>query len=88
VAENIEVLNFVYLDQNGSVLPTPVSPGDLPKIRSIEITLVARTEKRDKSYRNTAQFRNQHDALIYIAPGDGYRRQSLTATVQCRNVGL
>ena len=87
-AENIEVLNFVYLDENGAVLATPVSSSDRSRIRSIEITLVARTEKRDKDYTNKTVFRNQRGTLIYTAPGDGYRRLSLSFTIYCRNMGL
>lgn len=86
-ADDIEVLNLVYLDENGNVLPTPVSADDLSKIRSIEITLVARAEKRDKDYTSKTEIRNTRGTLAYTAPGDGYRRHGLSFTIQCRNMG-
>jgi type IV pilus assembly protein PilW len=87
-ADDIEALNFVYLDDDGNVIPAPVSAGDLSKIRSIEITLVARAEKRDKDYTSTTEIRNMRGTLIHAAPGDGYRRHGLSFTIQCRNMGL
>jgi type IV pilus assembly protein PilW len=88
VSENIEVLNFVYIGSGGAVLSAPVQAADILKIRSIEITMVARTEKPDKSFTNSTSFENQRGTIIFVAPGDGFRRRSLSITVQCRNMGL
>ena len=38
VADNIEALNFVYLDPDGA----PFTPGNLDDIRSIQVTIIAR----------------------------------------------
>jgi type IV pilus assembly protein PilW len=97
IAENIEAINFVYLDGNGAVITTPVA--DLSQIRSIEITMVARTTRKDKEYTNNTAYRNQSHPpdpnppgitgiTIRPAPGDNYRRRLLTTTVNCRNMGL
>jgi type IV pilus assembly protein PilW len=99
IAENIEAINFVYLDGNGVVIPTPVAASDLENIRSVEITMVARTSRRDKEYTNNTAYRNQSHPpdpdppgitgiTIRPAPGDNYRRRLLTTTVNCRNMGL
>ena len=45
VAENIDSLNFVYLDSNGNVTT------DLLRIRSVQITVVAKTDKADRQKR-------------------------------------
>ena len=45
VAENIDSLNFVYLDSNGNVTT------DLLRIRSVQITVVAKTDQADRQKR-------------------------------------
>ncbi len=81
-AEHIDALNFVYLDGNGAVT------GALDDIRSIQITVVARTGRPIRGYTNSVTYRNQQGDAIYTAPGDRYRRNVLTAQVKCRNLGL
>ena len=84
VAENIDALDFVYLDANGN--PT----GTLSEIRSIQITLVARTGRGDHGYTNTEAYYNQRDSVNPILPAqnDNFRRRLLTAQIKCRNLGL
>ena len=83
VAENIDALNFVYFDASGV---TP--PATLADIRSIQITLVARTGRGDPGYTNNTAYRNKQGAVICTAPGDNFRRKSLTCEIRCRNLGL
>lgn len=78
-AENIDALNFVYLDENG----TPTST--LSDIRSVQITLLARTGTGDPGYRNKSTYRNQLGTLIYAA-NDNFRRKLLTTNIKCRNL--
>jgi type IV pilus assembly protein PilW len=78
-AENMDGLNFVYLDENGT--PTSV----LSEIRSIEVTLLARTARGDPGYRNNTIYANQRGAVMYAA-NDNFRRQMLTANIKCRNM--
>lgn len=90
VAENIEALDFVYLDEDGNSLATPVAnPED---IRSIQIALVARSGENVPvhfiKYADTRVYRNQQDQVILPAQNDNFRRILLTAEVKCRNLGL
>lgn len=82
VAENIDALNFVYLDQDGNATTT------LSQIRSIQISMVVRSDRVDQKYINNTVYRNQQGTVIYTAPGDSYRRDLLTAQIKCRNLGL
>jgi type IV pilus assembly protein PilW len=86
LAENIDALNFVYLDENGTVLATPVAT--LGNIRSVQIAIVARTDRRDPGYTNNATYQNFQGTTIYTAPGDNFRRKFLRAEIECRNLGF
>jgi type IV pilus assembly protein PilW len=91
LAKDIEILNLVYLDEDNEVLNPnlgDVSNLELEKIRSVQITMVARTEKPDPEYLNTNAYRNQQDEVILPAQNDHYRRRTLTTTIRCRNMGL
>ena len=57
IAENMDALDFVYLDEDGTVLATPVA--NLEDIRSVQITIVAKTGRGDTGYTNTAAYANQ-----------------------------
>lgn len=78
-AQNMDGLNFVYLDENGT--PTSV----LSEIRSVEVTLLARTARGAPGYRNNTIYANQRGAVIYAA-NDNFRRQILTTNIKCRNM--
>jgi len=82
VAENIDALDFVYLDANGATTAT------LANIRSVQITLVARTGRGDPGYTNNTVYRNQQNTIILPAQNDNLRRKLLTVEVKCRNLGL
>jgi type IV pilus assembly protein PilW len=89
VVDNIEVMNFVYLDNDGTVIPTPVTGDDLARIRAIQITLIAKTDKPDKDFTDNKTYRNQQNTVIFTPPvGDHYRRRLLSTTVEFRNLGL
>ena len=104
VAENIDVLDFVYLgpiaflsdlidnDVDGvvdeadeNVLPFPIN---IPDIRTVQVTIVARANRRDRSYVNTQVYRNQQGAIILPVPNDNFRRTVLSMEVKCRNLGI
>jgi type IV pilus assembly protein PilW len=82
VAENIDALDFVYLDSNGAATAT------ISDIRSVQITMVARTGRGDPGYTNNTSYQNQQGTTVYIALNDNFRRKLLTAEVKCRNLGL
>ena len=85
-ALNIDALNFVYLDNAGN------TTSDLPSIRSVQITLVARSgdavpalmRKRTDS----TIYANQQGTIILPAQNDNFRRIRLTTAVKVRNMGL
>jgi len=86
VALNIDALNFVYLDNAGD------TTSDLEAIRSVQITLVARSGDvvpvLMRKHTDNTIYRNQQDDLILPAQNDNFRRIRLTATVKVRNLGL
>jgi type IV pilus assembly protein PilW len=93
VAENIEVLDFVYLDENSNVLgPTPLSAANRDAIRSIQITLIARSGANVPvlmmKQTDHHTYTNQQGDILLADPDDNFRRIVLTADVQCRNLGL
>jgi len=82
VAEYVDALNFVYLDASGSVTTT------IPNIRSVEVTLVIRSEREDTNYVDTVEYRNNQGDVILPAQNDHYRRRAATMQIKCRNLGL
>lgn len=104
IIENVDALNFVYLDKKGMPLAVPadgVNVATTPEvarrreIRSVEISLVVRTTNEDYSYRDMHAYRNLQDSngnglpdLILAPSGDNFKRRLITTTVQCRNLGL
>jgi type IV pilus assembly protein PilW len=82
VAENIDAVNFVYLDGSGNVTAI------LSDVRSVQITAVARTGRGDPGYTNTDSYTNQQGAEILAAQNDSFRRRLLSMSVICRNLGL
>ncbi len=69
VAENIVTLAFAYTLADET---TTATPADLSQIRSIDVSLTARTATPDP----------QH------ATNSGYRTKTLTTTIQVRNLGF
>ncbi len=89
VSENIDALNFVYLGANGVPLADPVPLNSLTDIRSVEVTIVARTGRADPGYTDTNDYRNKQGNIIFTpAAGDNFRRKVLTTQIKCRNLGL
>ena len=85
-AEDIDALNFVYLNQAAHVMTMPIASAD---IRSIQISIVAKTSQPSRGYVNKTVYQNQQEQTIFIPlSGDQHRRRLLTAEVKCRNLGL
>jgi len=82
VAENIDVINFVYLDRDGN--PT----ASLSRIRTVQITIVARTGRNIRGYTDNNTYTNLQGATIFGPAGDNVRRIRLATNVKCRNLGL
>lgn len=95
VAKNIEVLNFVYLNNNGvavngtaSSMVYPVDDSLLSEIKKIQLTIVVRSSTERRDYVNSLIYLNAQGQEILSAQNDGYDRTLLTKTIHCRNLGL
>ena len=91
VADNIEGVNFVYLDGDGNPLD-PTTATNLPLIRSVQLTILARTGRTTEDFTNTMTYTNQWSEgdtyyWSFDAPSDHYRRRLMTTTILCRNMG-
>ena len=86
IAENIDALDFVYLDSNSAVLAAPVA--NLSDIRAVQITVVARTEQGDSDHSNSVEYKNKQGTTILTAQNDSFRRIMMTTHIKCRNLGL
>ena len=88
LARNVDVLNFVYIDDTGTVIPVPVA--DTRDIRTIQVTIVARAGTESGgfmySFTNNDAYNNQQGTEILPAQGDAFRRLRLTTTIACRNM--
>ena len=82
VAENIDALDFVYLDENGNPTAT------LTDIRSVEITIVARTGRALRATKNNNLYYNQQGTQILGAQNDNFSRKSMTTFIKGRNLGI
>jgi len=93
VAQNIDALDFVYL--TGASPPVLLNPngGDVPagsenQIRSVEITIVARTGRALLPSIDNNTYLNQQGTQILAPPNDNLSRRRLTTVIKCRNLGL
>ena len=87
IAENIDALDFVYLDSSSTVLATPVV-ANLSNIRTVQVTVVARTGQIDNDYTNSLEYKNKQGTTILTAQNDSYRRIMMTTHIKCRNLGI
>lgn len=90
LALNIDALNFVYLDEDGTVLATPVA--DATQIRTIQVALVARSSATASNFlsghTDTQSYTNEQGDEILPPQNDTFRRIRSTMEVKCRNIGL
>lgn len=97
---NLDALDFVYLDEDGNDLDpdttpidpatgrTPLTAAQMADIRVVEVTMVVRTTNEDYRYTNSENYTNLQGNVVFIGPGDNYRRRAFTRQVQIRNMGL
>ncbi len=86
VAENIEVVNFEYLDPAGDVLSQPVT--DLTEINQVQVTIIARAGTPTGGFKNNRTYYNPQGETIFKAPGDSFLRGIVSKTINCRNLRL
>jgi type IV pilus assembly protein PilW len=90
MAQNIDAIDFVYLDGEGNRLDDGGGSvvASIDQIRSVQITLVARTGRGDLGYRDSDSYANQQGDIILGVQNDNLRRRLLTTEVCCRNLGI
>ena len=95
VAQNIDAIDFVYLDGSSPphVLNDPLLGGDVPpgriyQIRSVEITIVARTTSPLLPSTNRRAYFNQRGTKILPPQNDNVARRRLSTWIKCRNLGI
>jgi len=92
IAQNIDALDFVYLDEDGARIggaADDLDPNDLADIRSIQVTVLARSDVPGFMYRHTdtQTYRNPEgeDLVDPNPPNDNVRRILLSTEVRLRN---
>ena len=92
VARNIDAIDFVYLNAAGTPLNSGGGGVNLPlysQIRSVEITVVARTDDPLLyGTTNNNPYVNQRGFQILPPQADNFSRRRLTTLIHCRNLGL
>ena len=96
VAQNIDAIDFVYFDGADPPVrlnpfsggPTNVSATNYDNIRSVEITIVARTDDPLLSSSTSRTYVNQQGDTIWVSPNDNVSRRRLTVSLRFRNLGL
>ncbi len=96
VAQNIDALNFDYFDT--SVIPVnrlintatwQVPAADIPDIRSIRVSIVARAgatiPARFNRITDVTVYRNRSGDFLFGPTGDFFRRMQVTTEIDCRN---
>jgi type IV pilus assembly protein PilW len=81
IAENIENIEFIYLDATG--LPTAV----LNNICTIQISILARSARPDQDFVNSKNYTTA-SGTPWGPYNDNYRRRLRVTQVRCRNMGL
>ncbi len=84
VAEFIDALNFVYLDNTGSVTNDPLA------VKSVQVTIVGRSSGvvPVMFFRQTDNqtYQNQQGQTILPPRNDQFRRMIVTSDIKCRNL--
>jgi len=95
IAENIEVLNFVYVDEDGNQLDDDGAGNvvaSIEDIRQIIVTLIARSERSDPEFTNNQSYGitlpDGSSQVLLAAPNDNFRRRLLSITITPRNLGV
>lgn len=95
ILDNVDALNFVYLDRAGNVMGAPVLGLARNDIRQVQVTIVARYGLSQRGMlranTDTTVYRNQQPGnagIILPAPNDTFRRLRMTTTITCRNLGI
>jgi type IV pilus assembly protein PilW len=84
IAENVDAVNFVYLDRDGNPTNAPTD------VRSIQVTMVVRSGDSVPAYMirhvDDNVYTNQQGDVILGQQNDNFRRMRLTSEINCRNL--
>ncbi len=82
--DNVEKLEFYFTMEDGT---QTTAPADLKAIRSVTISLIARSASSGGKFvdNKTYQFAS---GANWTPTKKNYRRQFFTSTIQCRNIGI
>nr|WP_321400260.1 prepilin-type N-terminal cleavage/methylation domain-containing protein [uncultured Desulfobacter sp.] len=81
IAENIENLEFRYLDSDG------VDTTDVNDIKAVQISLLARVGKSDRNFDNSKTYTSASGA-VWGPYNDGFRRRFQIITIYLRNTEI
>jgi type IV pilus assembly protein PilW len=87
LVEDIQEVEFLYILEDGTEVTTP-SAAQLPLIRSVQVSILARTAVDDPDYTDTKSYTPASGTVTWGPFNDRRRRQLLMQTVQYRNIGL
>lgn len=84
-----DVLDFVYLDEDGNVLPAPV--GNTADITAIQVSIVIRSADAAnpgflRAHTDNTSYVNLQGTEILPPQNDTFRRFQLSGTIDCRNL--
>jgi len=83
IAENIQAVEFLYLNSNGIVTAT------LSAIRSVQVSILAASPKTDTGFTHSARYQLPAPSGQTWGPyNDNHRRRLMTLRIRCRNLGL
>ncbi|MCX8043351.1 MAG: prepilin-type N-terminal cleavage/methylation domain-containing protein [Desulfobacterota bacterium] len=94
VAENIDALEFVYHFADGSTATQCATISDFENVRSIDVSILARTGSFISGYRDAKKYypasnpEKSETGTVWGPFNDGYQRRLLIANIKCRNMGL
>lgn len=93
IAENIQAIEFLYLDEDGNLLAyTDIDEAgeqnERDGIRSVRISLLARSGQRDGKYINSNVYTSASGSQFGSPFNDNFRRRFFVTTVHFRNMGI
>ncbi|MDY0190196.1 MAG: prepilin-type N-terminal cleavage/methylation domain-containing protein [Desulfuromonas sp.] len=86
IAEHINNLEFIYLDADGERIADTSTAGGRRNIRSVQISVLARTDRPDRNYTNTQTYTPASGDATWGPYDDNFRRRFQIITIQCRNM--
>ncbi len=91
LANNVEILDFVYLDSNNLPMDmTVITSETLDDIRTVEMTLISRSQNRVTDALDNRIYANKRKATLLTAADyqADFRRRKITTTLKIRNQTL